>query len=118
MLDLALKLAPMDSDVLTSAAILLNKQASAAVIESVADQALSADPANWDALWFRYKLAQEQAEHKNLSLIEAQLRRYYADAALVVKLGDAKATLPCAGKTGPTKQPKQSSNSKVHKAED
>ena len=115
MLDRALKLAPMDSDVLISAAILLRKQASTAVIESVADQALSADPANWDALWFRYNLAKEQAERNNLSLIEAQLRRYYPGAAQVVELGKVNAILPKAGNAATTKELKPSRKSKVHK---
>src|SRR5262249_43834493 len=55
----SLALAPMDAEVLTSAAAVLKLAESPAVAQRVVDQALSADPANWDALWLRYKLSSE-----------------------------------------------------------
>jgi hypothetical protein len=81
----AIRLAPMDPEVLTAAAIVL-KGSNNQLIEKVADQALSADPANWDALWFRYKLSQELGEKTEQSLVGAQLKRYYADSPEVLAL--------------------------------
>jgi len=88
MINRSVALAPMDAEVLTSVALLM-KSTSPTLAQKVADQALSADPANWDALWFRYKLSQELNEPKDLALVEAQLRRYYPTAPEVVALSHA-----------------------------
>jgi hypothetical protein len=82
----AIALAPMDAEVLTSAAMVLKLAESPAVAQRVVDQALSADPANWDALWLRYKLSSELGKPDEQKLVAAQLRRYYPNAPEVQAL--------------------------------
>ncbi|HEY9716830.1 MAG TPA: retropepsin-like aspartic protease, partial [Trichormus sp.] len=81
----AVALAPMDAEVLTSAAMVM-KASNLALAQKVVDQALSADPTNWDALWLRYQLCDSMNEPQDKPLVEAQLRRYYANAPEVVAL--------------------------------
>jgi tetratricopeptide (TPR) repeat protein len=83
----ALRLAPMDAEVLVAAASVLTESAAPEVTQNVVDQALSADPANWDALWMRYKIAKLRGKQNDVELVEAQLRRYYPDSADVLALG-------------------------------
>ncbi len=84
----ALKLGPLDPEVLVSAAVIMKKQPSLAV--RVVDQALSADPANWDALWLRYKISQELGEKEQQEQVAVELKRYYPDAPAVLALEQTK----------------------------
>jgi hypothetical protein len=104
----AIRLAPMDPEVLTAAAIVL-KGGNNPLVEKVVDQALSADPANWDALWFRYKLSQELGEKTEQNLVGVQLKRYYADAPEVLALDKkpAQGTKPTESHVGTALQKKK-----------
>lgn len=93
MLGKAIKLAPMDPEVLTSAAMVL-KKSGGPLVEKVIDQALSADPSNWDALWFRYKLSQELKQPDRQKLVALQLMRYYPQTREVQDLAENKQPAP------------------------
>jgi len=89
----AIKLAPMDPEVLTSAAMVI-RNGGPALAERIVDQALSAEPSNWDALWFRYNLAKQLDEKEQRGLVAAQLRRYYPDVPEVLALEENKQPVP------------------------
>jgi hypothetical protein len=96
-------LAPMDAEVLTSAALVM-KAGNLSLSQKVADQALSADPANWDALWLRYQLCDLLNEPQDKPLVEEQLRRYYPNAPEVVALSHH---AEIGKQPGPAKKPPQ-----------
>lgn len=85
MLEQAVALAPMEPEVLTSAALLFKKDNPTFAAKAV-DQALSVDPANWDALWLRYRLASDLGQIEERRLVVKQLAQYYPEAPEVLKL--------------------------------
>lgn len=56
------------------------------MVNTVWDQALMLDPANWTALWGKYEMAKKQNDVATQNLIANQLKRYYPDIPDVIAL--------------------------------
>lgn len=102
-------LCPTESSPYAVMGILLLKVGRTDMVNTVWDQALMLDPANWTALWGKYELAKKNGDAATQALIANQLKRYYPDVPDVIALqksAPAKpGTKPTPAKTPPPKSP-------------
>ncbi len=73
----ALMKAPMEPSIYAALGNTMMKVGKAPLAEKLLDQAIMLDPANWQALWAKYKLCQSQGNKKSQDLVLLQLQRYY-----------------------------------------
>lgn len=86
LLNRALSRAPMEASIYAAlgSATLNNKKFTQA--QKLIDRALMLDPANWQALWARYRLAQDQNDERTRDLVAAQLQYYWSDVPEVLSI--------------------------------
>jgi predicted aspartyl protease len=75
-----------EASIYVATAKLLKKTNTEHMITQIVDQALMLDPANWEALWLKYELAEQAKDEKLKSLVVEQLNHYYKDVPSVKKL--------------------------------
>jgi predicted aspartyl protease/tetratricopeptide (TPR) repeat protein len=73
----ALLKAPADANIFAAFGTTLLRVGKRAEAEKLLDRTLVLDPANWQALWAKYKLYQEDKRPKEMGLIVEQLQHYY-----------------------------------------
>lgn len=77
LLQKALQKAPMESSIFAAFGTTLFRVGKKAEAEKLLDRALVLDPANWQALWGKYKLYQDLNRPRERDLVLAQLKYYY-----------------------------------------
>ena len=73
----ALQKAPMEPNIFAAFGTTMLHAGKYSEAEKLLDRALVLDPANWQALWSKYKLYEEQSRPKELADVVAQLQYYY-----------------------------------------
>ncbi len=96
LLNRALAKAPSEGSIYAGLANAMLKTGKAQMATQFVDNALLLDPSNWQALWLKYKLAQEAGKHHEVALVLAQMERYYAE---MPQVKEAMAKLPAASRT-------------------
>jgi hypothetical protein len=82
----AIKSCPTESSAYAATGLLLYRMHNPELAEQLVDQALMLDPANWQALWLKYDLANYNGRTPLKALVLEQLRRYYGDTQRVAAL--------------------------------
>ncbi len=82
----ALQKAPMDANIFAAFGTTLVQAGKPQEAEKVLDRALVLDPANWQALWSKYRLCADEQRQREQKLLVQQLQRYYPSYPDVMKL--------------------------------
>lgn len=82
----ALQKAPMEANIFAAFGATLVKAGKPEEAEKVLDRALVLDPANWEALWSKYRLCRDEQRRREQNFVAAQLQRYYPSYPDVLKL--------------------------------
>lgn len=100
----ALRKSPMDAGIFAAIGSAMVATGKVDVANKLIDQALMLDPANWSALWTKYRLAEALKNDKEKVVLLAQLSRYYPDFPEVMALNSKIPAKPVAkGKKLPLK---------------
>lgn len=79
LLQKSLSKAPMVGSTFGALGAAMIKSGKTQLAKQFINQALLLDPANWQALWAKYKLSEMDGKAKDQELVLAQLERYYPD---------------------------------------
>lgn len=88
----ALQKAPLEPSLYAAFGIAMLRVGKTPEAEKLLDRALVLDPANWSALWAKYKLYREQKKTKEMSLVAEQLSHYYPGFPDVVAIAPGSAS--------------------------
>lgn len=102
----ALKKAPMEPNIYAAVGTAMLRFGKRAFAEKLLNQAIMLDPANWQALWSKYKLTTAQNNLSEQAMVVAQLQRYYPNMPEVLALGSKPGkpkTAPAAGSSQNTR---------------
>lgn len=86
----ALQKAPMEPSIFAAFGTTMLRVGKKPEAEKLLDRALLLDPSNWQALWAKYKLYQEENKEKERAIIVEQLQHYYPSFPDVIALGPSK----------------------------
>jgi predicted aspartyl protease/tetratricopeptide (TPR) repeat protein len=82
----ALQKAPMEPTIYSAFGTTLLRVGKRPEAEKLLDRALVLDPSDWQALWSKYKMYQNDKKQKEMSMVAEQLQHYYPGFPEVVAL--------------------------------
>lgn len=86
----AIQKAPLDPSILATFGTIMLRLGKKTEAQKFLDSALSIDPSNWQALWSKYKLCEDQGDKKLADGVAAQMAYYYPsfpEVAAIVNSG-------------------------------
>jgi len=109
LLSKALQKAPMEPSIYAAFGLALLRVGKQPEAEKLLDRALVLDPANWSALWAKYKLYRQDNKVKEMSMVAEQLSYYYPGYPDVLAIAPASKE----SKRKPLRVPKPHNSSSV-----